>query len=71
MDKDKHNENYTQKRIKECVRKMKLAQINFKFAKAELKIWLDDYDKKEQRILMLMELKTKAMQEINSQVENY
>ena len=65
------NKNYEQKRIKECVRKMKLAQINFKFSKAELKIWLDDYDKKEQRILELTAIKTKIMQKINSQVENY
>lgn len=63
--------NYTQKRIKECVRKMKLAQINFKFAKTELKIWLDDKEEKEKRVLDLTILKSQIMQEINNQVENY
>lgn len=64
-------DNYTQNRIKECVRKMKLAQINFKFSKAELKIWLDGHDKKEERILELTAMKTKLMQKINNQVEDY
>lgn len=64
-------DSYTQKRIKECVRKMKLAQINFKFSKAELKIWLDGYDKKEERILELTSMKTKLMQKINNQVKDY
>ena len=64
-------DSYTQKRIKESVRKMKLAQINFKFSKLELKIWLDNEDKKEQRILELMEIKAKLMKKINSQVEDY